>query len=93
MLGLGIGTLILPPTPSLFRRRIKAQGKTSTKSQDMSSNGTYLSNDPISENAPRQLGKSAIELCAYVVVWWTLFGGARWMGGGRDSVSRRLVRH
>ncbi|KAG8900296.1 Glucosaminyl phosphatidylinositol (GlcN-PI) nositol acylation protein, partial [Tulasnella sp. 403] len=35
--------------------------------------------------------KTVIELGAYVVVWWLLFGLARWMGGGRESVSRRLL--
>lgn len=39
----------------------------------------------------RQLDKVATELGGYVIVWWALFGLARWMGGGTSGISRRLV--
>ncbi|KAG8924357.1 Glucosaminyl phosphatidylinositol (GlcN-PI) nositol acylation protein [Tulasnella sp. 418] len=89
LLGHSIGTLILPPSPSHFRRRQKAQNPNSSTSN--SSNATYLNPAGQKQSPQRKLGKTAIELCSYSVVWWVLFGVAWWMGGGTYSVSRRLA--
>ncbi|KAH9474357.1 GPI-anchored wall transfer protein 1 [Psilocybe cubensis] len=48
-------------------------------------------------SAPRQLDKTATELCGYSIVWWALFGVARLTGvdggwrRGDGGVSRRMV--
>ncbi|KAF8873964.1 GWT1-domain-containing protein [Gymnopilus junonius] len=56
LLGLSAGTLILPPSPSYFRRQAVSEA-------DWTS--------------PRQLDKTATELCAYAILWWSLLGLAR----------------
>lgn len=90
MLGLSAGTIVLPPSPSYFRRR----------KQDTASNGKRRSSDAgatkaedLNLGAPRQTGKTATELCSYSIMWWSFLGfakvGGRFFGGG--EVSRRMV--
>jgi len=78
LLGLSAGTLILPPSPNFFRRRLKgvpdSQGNTDTRE---------------TLSGPRQNDKTATELCSYSVVWWVLLGIPKLLGG--SDVSRRMA--
>ena len=77
MIGLSLGTIILPPSPSFFRKQqvILSEG----------GNSQHLTTlDP---SAPRQDAKTTIELFSYALVWWTLLAFAR---HGLE-VSRRMV--
>jgi phosphatidylinositol glycan class W len=84
LLGLATGTVILPPSPSDFRRQ-----------QNMFKN-RHIRNDADSKNvfkyAERQDGKTAIELFSYALLWWLAFGLC-WLVGLGGGVSRRLVIH
>ncbi|KAF8128591.1 GWT1-domain-containing protein [Boletus edulis] len=62
IMGLSLGTIILPPSPSFFRKqqRILLEG----------GNSEHLTKlDP---SVPRQNAKTTIELFSYALVWWTL---------------------
>lgn len=76
LLGLSAGTVVLPPTPSFFRRQQKAiaRGHGHTK-----------------PNGPRQLGKTATELCSYAILWWTLLGLSKLLKIDDGGISRRIV--
>ncbi|KAG9040676.1 Glucosaminyl phosphatidylinositol (GlcN-PI) nositol acylation protein [Tulasnella sp. UAMH 9824] len=87
ILGFAIGTLILPPSPSHFRRRQKAI----KPDPQESSNAVYSSRKPFKLSSDRQLDKTVIELFAYTVMWWAIFGVVAMMSGGRMGVSRRLA--
>ena len=102
LLGLSAGTLILPPTPSHFRREQRAQ-LVRTKSTPHAGADTDTDNDSDedvsekrvrtktkSQSAQRQNDKTAIELVSYAVVWWVLLGATRALGGD-EGVSRRMV--
>ncbi|KAF8584602.1 GWT1-domain-containing protein [Ramaria rubella] len=82
VLGLLTGTIILPPSPSDFRR-VQQNIRHETSERPSSSVKTTKSRS-------RQDVKAAIELCSYAVVWWTLLGigSLTGLGGG---VSRRLA--
>ena len=77
IMGLSLGTIILPPSPSFFRKqqRILSEG-------DHSQSLTKL--DP---SAPRQNAKTTIELFSYALMWWTLLTLVR----RGLQVSRRMV--
>ncbi|KAF7762098.1 hypothetical protein Agabi119p4_8691 [Agaricus bisporus var. burnettii] len=79
ILGLSTGTLVLPYSPSFFRRQQKAFAKGGN-------NNTRV------ETRYRQTDKTAVELVSYTIVWWVLLGvvhlGGKWYEGG---VSRRLA--
>ena len=78
VLGFLTGTLLLPPSPSMFRRYYRRGGSTTR----------------LSSNTKRQPGKAAIELSSYSSVWWILFSIASFLKQGPGSpVSRRLVSH
>ncbi|KAG9016056.1 Glucosaminyl phosphatidylinositol (GlcN-PI) nositol acylation protein [Tulasnella sp. 427] len=87
ILGFAIGTLILPPSPSHFRRRQKAI----KPDPEESSNAVYSSRKPFKLSSERQLDKTVIELSGYTLMWWTIFGIVSMMSGGRMGVSRRLA--
>ncbi|KAF8496917.1 GWT1-domain-containing protein [Gautieria morchelliformis] len=78
LLGLLTGTILLPPSPSDFRR---LQNR-------MKRAGNHVSVP--SKSRSRQDAKTAIELCSYAAVWWALFGLGRLAGVG-GGVSRRLA--
>ena len=97
LLGLFTGTLLLPPSPSYFRR-IQHQLRRS----DAAPNRTDSSDDSSDDETPsrrrnfrpqhrRENDKTATELFSYAAVWWTLFAitSLTGLGGG---VSRRVVR-
>ncbi|TFY79982.1 hypothetical protein EWM64_g4031 [Hericium alpestre] len=90
LLGLSTGTYLLPPTPSYFRRRQKAESR--AKRRD--SNAAVSEKEDRKSNAAaplhREDDKTAIELFSYAFIWWTLLGACMLfdIGGG---VSRRIV--
>jgi len=88
VLGFAIGTLILPPSPAHFRRKLKTLSKPLTTTP--SSNPTYNNSKLVKVSEKRQLDKTVIELCSYVLVWWALYGVTVW-SSGRFGVSRRLA--
>jgi len=102
LLGLSIGTLVLPPTPSFYSRRQAAYSKNlnSNKEGGPGVPQKRRNSDPKDKNfdvsAPRQTAKTATELCAYAILWWALLGGVRMLkvdewGTGEGGVSRRMV--
>ena len=102
LLGLSIGTLVLPPTPSFYSRRQAAYFKNlNTKKKGGPGVPPKRRNsDPKDKSfeisAPRQTAKTATELCAYAILWWALLGVGRMLkvdgwGTGEGGVSRRMV--
>ncbi|KAG7095944.1 hypothetical protein E1B28_006628 [Marasmius oreades] len=87
LLGLTTGTLILPPSPSYFRRIHRHL------QQRRGAHDTSNTVDPLKKlTSTRQDDKTATELCAYTVVWWILFGSTRLLRfDGGSGASRRLV--
>lgn len=77
ILGLSLGTVILPPSPSFFRKQQQQllDGPSSHRPSKL---------DP---SAPRQNAKTVIELLSYSVVWWMLLAFVR-LG---LEVSRRMA--
>lgn len=68
--GLLMGTLLLPPSPSKFRRMRKQRNDGSWTNSAMK-----LETDPIPDDEHRrQPVKAAIELFSYAMAWWTLLG-------------------
>ncbi|KZT66714.1 hypothetical protein DAEQUDRAFT_674575 [Daedalea quercina L-15889] len=101
LLGLSTGTLLLPSTPSYFRKRqqeLVADNVQSSRHRPrvQDSDSESDDDDTGSQRAPaapalrRENDKTAIELCGYAVLWWVLLGASKLfdVGGG---VSRRLV--
>ncbi|KAF5310303.1 hypothetical protein D9611_012038 [Ephemerocybe angulata] len=100
LLGLSAGTLILPPTPSFFRRRQQAIAAEVKKPKRADTNNDDTPGTPYNKDldlqAPRQLGKTATELCSYAILWWTLLGISKLVEidgswGPTGGVSRRIV--
>jgi glucosaminylphosphatidylinositol acyltransferase len=99
LLGLSTGTILLPPTPSYFRRRQRAPLPRKNANVDTDTDNDSDSDDVNHKVFPkpqrkassqRQNDKTAIELCSYAVVWWVLMGLTRVFGIGK-GVSRRMV--
>ena len=99
LLGLLTGTILLPPSPSYFRRRQRAPQPPKNNSADTDTDNDSDSDDVNHKVFPKTKGmagphrhndKTAIELCSYAVVWWVLMGLSRVMGIG-NGVSRRMV--
>jgi len=90
-MGLSIGTLVLPPSPSWFRRMIKAQKEALDRHRTKKETGTLSSsevNTPITPlSSPRQTGKTSTELCAYAILWSILCGivGIMELGVGANN--------
>ncbi|KAJ3542969.1 hypothetical protein NM688_g5917 [Phlebia brevispora] len=99
LIGLSAGTIVLPPSPSYFRR-IQATLKSSRSGAPRSdvSDQTYDSSDdetPSSRRSTRpqfrrENDKTATELFSYASIWWVFLGVMTLMkiGGG---ISRRVV--
>ncbi|PFH51145.1 hypothetical protein AMATHDRAFT_191841 [Amanita thiersii Skay4041] len=68
LLGLSIGTLTLPPTPSWFRRSTKHFLSQSGRSATTTNAPPKL----LPLYSPRDNAKTAIELCSYSILWSTL---------------------
>ena len=101
LIGLSAGTLLLPPSPSYFRR-VQAQlrlSSSATLRTDTSDPGYDSSDDDTPSRRRstrvqqrRENDKTATELCSYAAVWWTMFGLVSYLHTGGD-VSRRVVSH
>ncbi|KAH9173899.1 GWT1-domain-containing protein [Lactarius sanguifluus] len=83
LLGLSTGTLVIPYSPSYFRRRQAAARK--RRNSDAPARRVSMSM-PHREN-----DKTATELFSYAVIYWTLFGISRYLHIGGPDASRRLV--
>ncbi|KAI0318210.1 GWT1-domain-containing protein [Amylostereum chailletii] len=81
LLGLGTGTLVLPPSPTFFRRQQKQ-----LKKRDSDSNLKSKSS-PVQH---RENDKTATELVSYASIYWALLGICSLLGLG-GGVSRRMV--
>jgi hypothetical protein len=81
LLGLCIGTKLVPPSPNYFRRQLQQANSSHSRVRAASSPPSAFQ---------RQDDKTATELCAYAVVWWAGFAVVRLLGLGGD-VSRRMV--
>ncbi|KIM82775.1 hypothetical protein PILCRDRAFT_820061 [Piloderma croceum F 1598] len=99
LLGLSTGTILLPPTPSYFRRRQRAPLPQKNANVDTDTDNDSDSDDVNHKVFPKSQGKTgpqrqndktAIELCSYAVVWWVLMGLSQALGIGK-GVSRRMV--
>lgn len=89
LLGLSTGTLILPPTPSYFRRMQQAHDKNHRR--DGSGDSQTDNSDTPTNTLHRQNDKTATELFSYAAVWWASMGLTALLGVG-GGVSRRMVR-
>ncbi|GJE93137.1 GWT1-domain-containing protein [Phanerochaete sordida] len=94
LLGVSAGTVILPSSPSLFRRmqhQLRHSNPENPHRSDSESDddGPSRKSDPPIPNR-RENDKTATELCSYAVLWWTMLGILGWLevGGG---ISRRVV--
>jgi len=85
LLGLSTGTMILPPSPSYFRRQqletLKARPRRDSNSGLTVPSGTC---------PQREDDKTATELAAYAILWWTFLGLSSFLASVA-GVSRRLV--
>ncbi|KAG8216125.1 GWT1-domain-containing protein [Butyriboletus roseoflavus] len=79
IMGLSLGTIILPPSPSFFRKQqvILFEGGNSN-SQRVTK---------LDSSAPRRDAKTTVELFSYALVWWTLLALVR----RGHKVSRRMA--
>jgi phosphatidylinositol glycan class W len=99
LLGLSAGTILLPPSPSYFRRHQRAPLPKENDNADTDTDNDSDSNDVNHKSFPkikgngrlrRQNDKTAIELCSYAVVWWVLMGLTRILSIS-EGISRRMV--
>jgi len=85
LLGLSTGTMILPPSPSYFRRQqletLKARSRRNSNAGLTAQSGT---------SPQREDDKTATELAAYAILWWTFLGLSSFFPSVA-GVSRRLV--
>lgn len=85
LLGLSTGTMILPPSPSYFRRQqletLKVRSRRDSNAGLTETSGT---------NIRREDDKTATELAAYAILWWTFLGLSSFLDSVA-GVSRRLV--
>ena len=85
LLGLSTGTMILPPSPSYFRRQ---QLERLNPRPRRNSNVSLTT--PPSTSPQREDDKTATELAAYAILWWTFLGLSSFLASVAE-VSRRLV--
>ena len=91
-MGLSVGTVILPPFPSFFRCRQKLLIN-KRRNSDAAAADNNVDLDII---APRQIEKTATELCSFAIIWWSSLGLVRFfkvdgIWGPEGGVSRRMV--
>jgi len=97
LIGLSMGTILLPPSPSFFRRlqqELQNEHGTASVTNEPYS-GSESDDDTPSRRRPRmrfrrENDKTATELCSYAVVWWVVLGTASALGLG-GGISRRMV--
>ena len=83
LLGISTGTIILPPSPSYFRR----------VQRHFSATGVLrVGGDSTSIKKVRKSDKMAMELFSYTILWWACMGLVRLFRiDGDEGVSRRVV--
>lgn len=104
LIGLAMGTLVLPPSPSYFRRRLRELAYPHARHTHDSSSDEGGDDDDVTHSSSRhdrfgqalrlqrrENDKTATELCSYAVLWWAVLGIASLVGIG-GGVSRRMVR-
>ncbi|CCM00862.1 uncharacterized protein FIBRA_02908 [Fibroporia radiculosa] len=100
LLGLSVGTLVLPATPSYFRRRQQElieplSRPTTPRANDLSDLDSERAKGSTRRgltetHAKRENDKTAIELCSYAVLYWVLLGALKYVNAG-EGISRRLI--
>lgn len=85
LLGLSTGTMILPPSPSYFRRQ-QLETLNARSRRDSNAGLTVQSGT----SPQREDDKTATELAAYAILWWTFLGLSSFLASVA-GVSRRLV--
>ncbi|KAH8112762.1 GWT1-domain-containing protein [Phellopilus nigrolimitatus] len=91
LFGLSAGTVLLPPSPSDFRRQqnnLHLYGSPSPPSPTY--DGTPGTDRQHTKVLQRQDAKTAIELLSYAILWWTCLGLCYVTGTG-GGISRRLA--
>ncbi|EPS97371.1 hypothetical protein FOMPIDRAFT_1128736 [Fomitopsis schrenkii] len=93
LLGLSTGTLLLPPTPTYFSKRLRQlSGARPRRAHDSDSESDDSDAGPRAAPAParRENDKTATYLCGYAALWWAFLGASQLadIGGG---ISRRVV--
>ena len=80
LLGLAVGTKVLPPNPSYFRRLQNTLLQSHRRKRRDSDADRRTEAADLDITAPRQLGKIAIELSSYAILWWSVLFlcGTRW---------------
>ncbi|KAI0342237.1 hypothetical protein BDW22DRAFT_1407441 [Trametopsis cervina] len=96
-IGLSMGTILLPPSPSFFRRLQQElqNGRGAASVVNEPNSDSESDDDTPSRRRPRirfrrENDKTATELCSYAVVWWVTLGIALFTGVG-GGISRRVV--
>jgi len=96
LLGLSTGMLIMPPSPSYFRRlqaAIQRRRKNDISARIGRSRSSPSTTEAhVSMPVHRENDKTATVLFSYAVIYWTLFGISRYLHIGGHDASRRLVR-
>ena len=88
-----MGTLVLPHSPSYFRRQQAAvRRRRDSNGSARTDSATITAQRRVSIPLHRENDETATELFSYAVIYWTLFGVSRYFDIGGPGVSRRLVR-
>ncbi|KAF8637760.1 hypothetical protein AX16_010747 [Volvariella volvacea WC 439] len=88
LLGLSTGTLILPPSPSWFRRQQKDLKKQHQQRKRKLSDAPQPSAQGEGKkgfSVHRENDRTATELCSYSIVWWTLLWVTQLVGVGSPA--------
>ncbi|KAH9988774.1 GWT1-domain-containing protein [Russula compacta] len=91
LLGLSTGTIIIPQSPSYFRRQQAAVRRRRDSNADARTHFATSTTHRVSIPVHRENDKTATVLFSYAVIYWTLFGISRYLHIGGPDVSRRLV--
>ena len=92
LLGLSTGTLIIPHSPSYFRRQqVAAKRRRNNNGGERTDSSTDAIQHKVQAPAYRENDKTATELFSYAVIYWVLFGISKYLRIGGADVSRRVV--
>ena len=92
LLGLSMGTLIIPHSPSYFRRQqVASKGRRNNDAGVCTDSATDAIQHRVYAPIYRENDKTATELFSYAVIYWVLFGISKYLHIGGPDVSRRMV--
>jgi len=92
LLGVSTGTLIIPHSPSYFRRQqVAAKGRHNNDAGERTDSSTDAIQHRVHAPVYRENDKTATELFSYAVIYWVLFGISKYLHIGGPDVSRRVV--